>query len=618
MKSLSPILLHFFIIGLLVSLSQARDFSINYTTNSFQKDGEAFRLISGSIHYFRVHPADWTDRLNKLRYAGFNAVQTYIEWSSHEKSPGNFSDLNTITDYLKEAQKNDLLVILRPGPYIDAERDMGGLPYWLLTEPEIDLRTSNPSFLKRLSIWYDELLPQIKPLLYSEGGPVVMVQIENEYGDYDACDFDYTTFLRDKFREKLGDDVILYTTDARRPSALRCGVVAEVYPTIDFGPGYNMSIFEVQRLFAPQGPLMNSEYYPGWLDYWGQPHSRTNISRVVTTWEAMLAVNASVNMYMAHGGTSFGLKAGADYDTSYTPQPTSYDYDAPISEAGDLTPKYWAIRETNGKFVSLPSTPEPRNTTKAGYGLVELSWYQDLNQALKYHPSWVETDQPLSFEELGYDQGLVVYTTQINHNTTDPTLLSVHGINDRGYVFIDDMRVGILDRMANITQLPLSARKDQNLTIIVESMGRIDFGPLMKDSKGLKAPVKLGTHQLGGWKQAPLRNLYPNAGEGGMTGQGAMQWFSGSFNITGTPCDTFLRTDGWGKGMAWVNGFMLGRYWPRMGPQLTLYVPHGVLQEGSNNVTLLELQEAPCRAAGGSCNVEFIDTPTIDGPTPTS
>ncbi|KAA0199146.1 hypothetical protein HAZT_HAZT000072, partial [Hyalella azteca] len=261
-----------------------RSFTVDYDQNCFSKDGECVQLVSGSIHYFRVHPSDWTDRLQKLRFAGFNALETYIEWASHEPEKGTyeFSGMYNFTDFVLKAQQEGLMVIMRTGPFIDAERDMGGLPYWLLAEnPDMKLRTSDPSYLSLVDNWFaNHLLPKLRPLLYSEGGPIIMVQVENEYGSY-GCDYEYTAHLRELLKNHLGDQVLLYTTDGGSTSYLKCGKVQEVYATVDFGTGHCLHFigtnlteaFRAQRLFEPRGPLMNSEFYPGWLDHWGSPHS---------------------------------------------------------------------------------------------------------------------------------------------------------------------------------------------------------------------------------------------------------------------------------------------------------------------------------------------------------
>jgi len=554
----------FMLLGFLnVSECQARDvqerwFTIDFDNDTFIKDGEPFRIVSGSIHYFRVHPDDWTDRLLKLKYAGFNTVQTYIEWSSHEPRPGtyDFTSFLNVTDFIRKANNVGLLVIIRPGPFIDAERDMGGLPSWLIEKnPYVQLRTNDPMYMGYVERWFAVLLQQLNHLQYSKEGPIIMMQVENEYGSYPACDFFYTSALRDIISKYMGPGMLLYTTDGYLTTMLRCGRVAETYTTVDFGPGSGNGPFQAQRLFEPHGPLLNSEYYTGWLDHWGYPHSKRSTESVTSSLEDMLAMNASVNMYMAHGGTSFGLKSGSNlFGDAKSPNfqacPTSYDYDAPISEAGDLTHKYWAIRDVIGKYHPLPDMTAPTNSSKAAYGTVEVMVERNLFEVAKNWTS-VESTDPTSFEKLKYDNGLVIYELTLQHNTTDPSLLSVGAINDRAYVYLDQRFQGILDRQQKITQLPLTARQGQLLTLVVESMGRVCFGPNIRDSKGLVGPVKIGSKTLTGWKQTPV-HLKPGDGQSILgntlvaTDKGAMTWYAGSYNVT-TPKDTFLRLDGWHK-----------------------------------------------------------------------
>ncbi|KAG7167991.1 Beta-galactosidase-like 2 [Homarus americanus] len=312
-------------------------FVIDYENDQFLKDGEPFRYVSGSIHYFRVLPTQWRDRLKKMRMAGFNALQTYVEWSSHEPEQGmyDFTGMFDLVTFIKTAQEEGLAVILRPGPFIDAERDMGGLPYWLLNKnPSMRLRSSDPTYLIYVDNWFNNvLLPKIRPLLYANGGPIIMVQ-------------------------GLGDDVVLFTTDGDGASYLKCGKIPGVYSTVDFGSGSSVTdAFAAMRLFEPRGPLVNSEYYPGWLDHWGEPHSTVDAETVAKTLDTMLALNASVNLYMFHGGTSFGLTSGANMGGSFQACPTSYDYDAPLSEAGDPTQKYWIIRNTTKKVILCLLSP---------------------------------------------------------------------------------------------------------------------------------------------------------------------------------------------------------------------------------------------------------------------
>ncbi|KAG0725489.1 Beta-galactosidase [Chionoecetes opilio] len=336
--------------------TQERSFSIDYDNNQFLKDGEPFRYVSGSIHYFRTLPSEWRDRLKKMRMAGFNALETYVEWSSHEPEQGtyDFSGINDLPSFLTIAQEEDLVVILRLGPFADAERDMGGLPYWLLNKnPDMRLRSSDPSYLKYVDAWFgDALLPKVKPLLYENGGPIIMMQVANEYGSYPDCDFAYTSHLRDLVRAGVGEGTVLFTTDGNGVGFLKCGKIPEVYATVDFGSGTDVAkSFDTMRLFEPRGPLVNSEYYPGWLDHWGAPHSTVKAEAVAKTLDEMLALNASVNMYMFHGGTSFGFTAGSNMNGAFQACPTSYDYDAPLSEAGDPTDKYWIVRNVTAKVT---------------------------------------------------------------------------------------------------------------------------------------------------------------------------------------------------------------------------------------------------------------------------
>lgn len=621
--------------------SASKSFTIDYANDQFLKDGEPFRYMSGSIHYFRVEPSEWRDRLRKMRMAGFNALQTYVEWSSHEPEPGfyDFSGILDLETFLKTAQEEDLVVILRLGPFIDAERDMGGLPYWLLNRnPDMKLRTSDPSYLKYVDDWYSNvLLPKVKPLLYENGGPVIMVQVENEYGSYGACDFAYTSHMRDLIRSGLGDNVLLFSTDGSGTGYLKCGKIPGVYSTVDFGSGGDVTKpFGAMRLFEPRGPLVNSEYYPGWLDHWGAPHSTVSTETVAKSLDDMLALNASVNMYMFHGGTSFGLKAGANQGSKYQACPTSYDYDAPLSEAGDPTEKYFAIRDVVKKYLPIPSGTVPPASPKYSYGKVQLAPQGNMFQFKSVLQS-VTQKWPLTFEQLMMPNGLVMYETVLPFRIADPAVLSISDVHDRGYVFVDTYFVGIVSREQQLFNLPLSALPNQTITIVVESQGRICFGNGINDFKGLTTNVTVNGYSLSGWKMTPipltnitrlssaLRKLHDMTTSLGLsrseltgTPRGGMAIYQGSFNVPNNsshPQDTFLRLDGWGKGIVWVNNFCLGRYWPEVGPQVTLYVPRGILKKGANTMLVMELEVSPCSIAS-QCYVTLQDTHVINGPTP--
>ncbi|XP_030310286.1 beta-galactosidase-1-like protein isoform X5 [Calypte anna] len=383
----------------------ARSFQLDYEKDCFRKDGAPFRYISGSIHYARVPRPAWRDRLLKMYMSGLSAVQVYIPWNYHEPLPGvyDFAGDRDVEAFLDLTAELGLLVILRPGPYICAEWEMGGLPAWLLWKPDIILRSSDPAYLAAVDSWLHVLLPKIKPRLYQYGGNIISVQVENEYGSYYACDYEYLQHLLGSFRALLGSEVLLFTTDSTQAEELRCGTLQGLYATIDFGPGSNITeSFGAQRQVEPKGPLVNSEYYTGWLDYWGEVHASTSSAQVAQGLEDMLQMGANVNMYMFHGGTNFAYWSGADFKDQYKPVTTSYDYDAPLSEAGDPTEKLFAIRTVISKFQPLPVGPMPPATPKYSYGRVALKKYADLLSVLDVLcPSGaIQSQFPLTFEAI--------------------------------------------------------------------------------------------------------------------------------------------------------------------------------------------------------------------------
>ncbi|XP_058695274.1 beta-galactosidase-1-like protein isoform X3 [Poecile atricapillus] len=492
-----------------------RSFQLDYEHNCFRKDGVPFRYISGSIHYARVPRPAWRDRLLKMYMSGLSTVQVYVPWNYHEILPGvyDFTGNRDVEAFLDLTAELGLLVILRPGPYICAEWEMGGLPAWLLWKPDIILRTSDPAYLAAVDSWLHILLPKIKPRLYQQGGNIISVQVENEYGSYYACDYGYLRYLLGSFRALLGSEVLLFTTDSTRAEELRCGTLQGLYATVDFGPGSNVTeAFGAQRRVEPKGPLVNSEYYTGWLDYWGEAHTSTSATWVARGLEDMLHLGASINMYMFHGGTNFAYWSGADYKDQYKPVTTSYDYDAPLSEAGDPTEKLFAIRTVISKE------------------------YQ-----------------------------------------------------------------GTLERDGQ-TRLHVTGRAGDTLDILLENMGRISFGANTSDFKGLLANLSLNSRPLSNWLIYPLAidtavqqgwpyAALPKSRSGGRVGPA---FYTGTFETPGIAWDTFVTFPGWSKGLMWINGFNLGRYWTCRGPQQTLFVPGSVLHHGHpNNITVLELEGAP-------------------------
>ncbi|XP_045337295.1 beta-galactosidase-1-like protein isoform X3 [Leopardus geoffroyi] len=584
------------LLTLLLPQAGTRSFLVDRENDRFLLDGAPFRYVSGSLHYFRVPRVLWADRLLKMRMSGLNAVQFYVPWNYHEPEPGvyNFNGSRDLTAFLNEASIADLLVILRPGPYICAEWEMGGLPAWLLQKPEIQLRTSDPDFLAAVDSWFKVLLPKLYPWLYHNGGNIISIQVENEYGSYKACDFTYMRHLAGLFRALLGDRILLFTTDG--PEGLKCGSLQGLYTTVDFGPADNMTeIFALLRKYEPHGPLVNSEYYTGWLDYWGQNHSTRSISAVTKGLENMLKSGASVNMYMFHGGTNFGYWNGADEKGRFLPITTSYDYDAPISEAGDPTPKLFALRNV---------------ISKDGYLL------SFLDILCPHGP--IRSILPMTFEAVKQDHGFMLYRTYLTHTVSEPTQLWVpnNGVHDRAYVMVDGVFQGVLERNMK-HQLFLMGKMGAKLDILLENMGRLSFGSNSSDFKGLLEPPVLGQTALTQWLMFPLkvdklvkwwfplpllRSSHPQAPSG-------PTFYSTTFSILGEGGDTFLFLPGWTKGQVWINGFNLGRYWTRQGPQQTLYVPRPLLfsRGALNKITLLELENVPSEP-----QIQFLDRPILN------
>ncbi|XP_071382356.1 beta-galactosidase [Centroberyx affinis] len=613
------------------SLGAPRSFSVDYKNDCFQKDGQEFCYISGSIHYSRIPRAYWKDRLLKMYMAGLNAIQTYIPWNYHEPSPDqyDFSGDRDVEHFLQLAQDIGLLVILRPGPYICAEWDMGGLPAWLLNKTDIVLRSSDPDYIAAVDKWMGKLLPMIKPFLYQNGGPIITVQVENEYGSYFACDYNYMRHLAKLFRSHLGEQAVLFTTDGAGLGYLKCGSIQGLYATVDFGPGGNVTAaFDAQRHAEPHGPLVNSEFYAGWLDNWGRHHSVVSAATVAKSLNEILVLRANVNLYMFIGGTNFGYWNGAN--SPYSPQPTSYDYDAPLTEAGDLTDKYFAIREVIKMYRKIPEGPIPPTTPKYAYGAVKMKKLQTVSDAIEIlsFSGPVTSTYPLTFIELKQAFGFVLYRTKlpVDCSTLTPLSSPLNGVHDRAYVSVDGVAVGVLERNKALT-VNVTGNAGSQVDILVENMGRVNYGKDINDFKGLVSNMTLGKDLLTGWtiyslsideaiSQGVLEEMEPTATDAPQpVTLSPPAFYKGSFiipdGIPALPQDTYIKLPDWRKGQVWINGFNLGRYWPSRGPQVTLFVPASILSTAApNNVTVLELEGAPCTS--GPCTVEFTSTPILN------
>ncbi|GAA2966352.1 glycoside hydrolase family 35 protein [Streptomyces enissocaesilis] len=564
--------------------------ALTTSSDGFLLGDEPFRIISGAMHYFRIHPEQWADRLRKARLMGLNTVETYVPWNLHQPDPGSALALDGILDlprYLELARAEGLHVLLRPGPYVCAEWDGGGLPAWLTSDPDIRLRSNDPRFTNAVDRYLDLLVPPLLPHMAASGGPVIAVQVENEYGAY-GDDTSYLKHLERALRSR-GVEELLFTCDQANREHLMAGSLPGVLATGTFGSRVDQSLGQL-RAHQGEGPLMCSEFWIGWFDHWGEPHHVRDAADAATDLERLLAAGASVNIYMFHGGTNFGFTNGANHDHAYSATVTSYDYDAPLTECGDPGPKYHAFREVIARHSPVPDEPVPA----AGAKLPPTTVVLDRRAALLPHvgalAEAVRTDAPVTMDELGQRAGYVLYRTTVPA-AGDGLLHFTGGVGDRAQVFVDGAPAGVLERERHEETLPVRMpRPGATLDVLVENMGGVNYGPRIGAPKGLLGPVTFNGTALYGWDCHPLPLDDPGAVPLAPTGtdtDAGPAFHHGTFEVD-TPADAFLSLPGWVKGQAWINGFHLGRYWNR-GPQRALYVPAPLLRSGTNGLVLLEL-----------------------------
>ncbi|GAB4578901.1 MAG: beta-galactosidase [Anaerolineales bacterium] len=572
--------------------------------DTFPLDGQPFRILSGALHYFRIPRPYWDDRLSKARLMGLNTIETYVAWNLHEPRPGefHFEDQLDVAAFIEAAARHDLKVILRPGPYICSEWDFGGLPSWLLRDPQMRVRCAYPPFLFAVDRFFDALLPLLAPLQITQGGPLLMMQIENEYGSY-GDDKAYLTHLCETLRAN-GIDVLLFTSDGEGGKFLLSGSLDGVYATVNF-LSMPERAFASLRAFQPHGPLMCTEFWDGWFDHWGERHHTRAAQETARVYAKMLKMGASVNLYMWHGGTNFGFMNGANVDNGqYLADVTSYDYDAPLSEAGDITPKYLALRQVLSQYTPLSNLPLPEPAPKLNLGPVPITNAVSLWEALPTLSSPIHLPTPEPMEYLDQDYGFILYRTRLRGPQTGH--LSILGLHDRGQIFLDGVPLGVLERNKPEKTIRLHVPPSgAQLDILVENMGRVNFGPHLLDRKGILGGVMLDTRFIFDWQAFPL----PLANLSGLkfapvsAPLPAPAFYRATFSVDFLR-DTFLALPGWTKGVAWVNGFNLGRYW-KIGPQKTLYVPAPLLHAGENELIIFELHELK------KLQAIFQDTPQI-------
>ncbi|RCV48177.1 beta-galactosidase, partial [Marinitenerispora sediminis] len=485
------------------------------------------------------------------------------------------------------AAAHGLHAIVRPGPYICAEWDNGGLPGWLTRDPAIRLRSSDPRFLDAVAGYFDRLLPVLAAAQVTRGGPVLAVQVENEYGAY-GDDSGYLRALVGMLR-RGGIDVPLFTCDQADDTMLARGGLPDVHRTGNFG-GHVTERLAVLRRQQPTGPLMCAEFWNGWFDHWGGAHHTTPAAESARALDELLSAGASVNVYMLHGGSNFGLGNGANHKGVYRPTVTSYDYDAPLSEAGDPTEKYAAYREVIARYAPVPElAPQPAGPAPAFP--VRATATAPLLGHLDRLATRTDHDRAPTMDEAGQYRGFVLYRTTLA--AAGPQVLTVGEVRDRAQVLVDGVPAGVLSREFHDTSLAVAPnRPDAVLDLLVEDQGRVNYGPRIGEHKGLIGPVAVDGAELRGWQVYRI-DLDAHAGLPFTPSDAAVlgpAFHSGEFEVGG-PVDLHLALPGWTKGVAWVNGFCLGRYW-RRGPQRTLYVPGPVVRAGRNRVTVLELESA--------------------------
>ncbi|WP_254460806.1 glycoside hydrolase family 35 protein [Xanthomonas sacchari] len=558
----------------------------------FIRDGKPYQVISGAIHFQRIPRAYWKDRLQKARAMGLNTVETYVFWNLVEPRPGqfDFSGNNDIAAFVDEAAAQGLNVILRPGPYVCAEWEAGGYPAWLFAEPGMRVRSQDPRFLAASQAYLDALAAQVKPQLNGNGGPIVAVQVENEYGSY-GDDHAYMRLNRDMFVHAGFDKALLFTADG--PDVLANGTLPDTLAVVNFAPGDAKNAFETLAKFRPGQPQMVGEYWAGWFDQWGSKHAVTDGAKQASEFEWILRQGHSANIYMFVGGTSFGFMNGANFQKNpsdhYAPQTTSYDYDAVLDEAGRPTPKFTLFRDAIQRVTGVAPPALPKPIRFAELPATPLRESASLWDNLPAPAATTDTPQPM--ERYGQAYGYILYRTTV----TGPRKGSLYlgEVRDYARVYVDRTLAGSAERRLQQVAVDVDIPAGPHtLDVLVENTGRINYGAHLPDGHaGLVDPVLLDGKPLTGWQTFPL----PMDDLSKLTGWTTAKidgpaFHRGTLKI-GTPADTFLDMQVFGKGFAWANGHNLGRHW-NIGPQRALYFPAPWQRKGGNSVIVFDLDSA--------------------------
>jgi beta-galactosidase len=577
-------------------------------TNDFLLDGQPFQIRAGEMHPARIPKEYWRHRIRMAKAMGLNTIAAYVFWSEHEAEEGRFdfkTDRRDLAEFFRLVQEEGLWVFLRPGPYCCAEFDFGGIPPYLLREADLKVRCLDPRYTKAAERYCRALAKVIYPWQITEGGPILMVQVENEYGSY-GNDRAYLSWLHDLWRQ-LGVTVPFSTGDGPAPFMLEAGSLPGCAVGLDSGS--HLKDWDLARRMNPGVPVFSSETYPGWLTHWGEPWAKVSTKSISNEMTFLLENHKSFNLYMFDGGTSFGFTAGANADRlrvssngvvcSFMPDVTSYDYDAPVTEQGRATPKYLALRDLIASHLpdtaGLPAIPEP--IPAMAIPEIKVSRWTTLWDHL---PKPIHLVQPLPFESLGQTHGLMLYRTHlIGHKSGR---LIFRDLNDYGLVFVDGNFVGTVDRRLgqNSIQLPPSGAPIPTLDVLVEAMGHINFGEFLIDRKGITRRATLDGMTLMNWEAFgfPLEERWVMS----LPSSSAMTdrpggFFKGDFQLDRV-ADTFLDMTGYQKGYVWINGHNLGRYW-NTGPQQRLFCPAPWLRKGLNELMVLDLHQTEAKPITG-------------------
>ena len=602
------------------SAQQPHTFAVS--GDHFTLDGQPFQIVSGAIHYERIPRAYWRDRLRKARAMGLNTVETYVFWNLTEPTQGrfDFTGQNDIAEFIREAQQEGLYVVLRPGPYVCAEWEWGGFPPWLLKDPHMVVRSSYPGFLSAAQAYLKALGQQLAQLQIGSGGPILAVQVENEYGSYAPDNPGQAHAYMEQIHRAVLDAgftrSLLYTADGA--DVLAKGSLPELPIGVNFGQGHAQSSFAMYDKFRPGSIHFNSEYWDGWFDHWGAKHETRDTAGQLADLKWMLEHGYSINLYMFDGGTSFGWMSGANSNganadgttskkASYEPDTTSYDYDVPVAETGELRPKYYQFRDAIAQATHKTPPPVPPSLP-APIATAPLSLKQSASLWSNL-PQPVHSKEPRTMEDLGQAYGYILYRTTLS--SAHAGMLKLPIVHDYAMVYVDGVFQGAIDRRLGQTTLAIHPKHpgsaNAKLDILVENTGRVNYGRgIPAERAGLLAAPTLDGSAITGWDNYPLPMTAPETLPYKTAPCTGACFYRTQFTIR-KPADTYLDTSRLTKGFVWINGHPLGRFW-NIGPQETLYVPGPWLKAGSNQVVIFDLDGKPGRMVQGKTQ------PVLDAP----